>query len=158
MPFRVVTFGFLSLLVGEMTIAAVILTANSLSICNNDCYGRHFMKHIIYSSEDLGFALRAVRKSAKVRLDDLSQTARVSKQTTANLEKGKPTVQFGKVLQLLKEVGLTLSVDLPESALPALRRVQREALERSVGSLGSGPDEQSSVNLASIVNTKTDHA
>jgi len=157
-PFRVVTFGFLSLLVGEMTIAAVILTANSLSICNNDCYGRHFMKHIIYSSEDLGFALRAVRKSAKVRLDDLSQTARVSKQTTANLEKGKPTVQFGKVLQLLKEVGLTLSVDLPESALPALRRVQREALERSVGSLGLETDEQSSVNLASIVNTKTDHA
>ena len=63
------------------------------------------MKHIIHSSEDLGFALRAVRKSAKVRLDDLSQTARVSKQTTANLEKGKPTVQLGKVLQLLKEVG-----------------------------------------------------
>jgi transcriptional regulator with XRE-family HTH domain len=104
------------------------------------------MKHIIHSSEDLGLALRAVRKSAKLRLDDLSQTACVSKQTTANLEKGKPTVQFGKVLQLLKEVGLTLSVDLPESALPALRRVQREALERS------------SVSLANSVNTKTDHA
>ena len=116
------------------------------------------MKHIIHSSEDLGLALRAVRKSAKVRLDDLSQTARVSKQTTANLEKGKPTVQFGKVLQLLKEVGLTLSVDLPESALPALRRIQRQALERSMGSLGSDPDERSSVNLAKSVNTKTDHA
>jgi DNA-binding XRE family transcriptional regulator len=98
------------------------------------------MKHIIHSSEDLGFALRAVRKSAKVRLDDLSQTARVSKQTAVNLEKGKSTVQFGKVLQLLKEVGLTLSVDLPESALPALRRVQREALELSMGSHGSEPD------------------
>ncbi|MCF8167563.1 MAG: transcriptional regulator [Rhodoferax sp.] len=104
------------------------------------------MKHIIHSAEDLGFALRAVRKRDKVRLDDLSQTARVSKQTAVNLEKGKPTVQFGKVLQLLKEVGLTLSVDLPESALPDLRRVQREALERS------------SVSLAEIVNTKSDHA
>jgi len=30
----------------------------------------------------------------------------------------------------LKELGLTLSVDLPESALPALRRVQREAQDR----------------------------
>lgn len=108
------------------------------------------MKHIIHSSEDLGLALRAVRKSAKVRLDDLSQTARVSKQTTVNLEKGKPTVQFGKVLQLLKEVGLTLSVDLPESALPALRRMQRQALEHSIGSLGSDPDTRSSV--------MTDHA
>lgn len=89
------------------------------------------MKHIIHSAEDLGFALRAVRKSAKVRLDDLSQTVGVSKQTTTNLEQGKPTVQLGTVLQLLKEMGLTLSVDLPESALPALRRVQSEARERS---------------------------
>ena len=89
------------------------------------------MKQIIHSAEDLGFALRAVRKSAKVRLDDLSQTVGVSKQTTTNLEQGKPTVQLGTVLQLLKEMGLTLSVDLPESALPALRRVQSEARERS---------------------------
>jgi len=112
------------------------------------------MKHIIHSSEDLGFALRAVRKSAKVRLDDLSQTARVSKQTTANVEKGKPTVQFGTVLQLLKEVGLTLSVDLPESALPALRHLQRQARERAMGSPGSAPDERSSVSSANIVDTQ----
>ena len=145
-PCGLVTFGLLRLHLNEVTIRIVTYTVKSLAICHNDCYGRHFMKHIIHSSEDLGFALRAVRKSAKLRLDDLSQTARVSKQTTANLEKGKPTVQFGKVLQLLKEVGLTLSVDLPESALPDLRRVQREALERS------------SVGLANSVNTKTDHA
>ena len=112
------------------------------------------MKHIIHSSEDLGFALRAVRKSAKVRLDDLSQTAGVSKQTTANFEKGKPTVQFGKILQLLKEVGLTLSVDLPESAIPALRRLQGQERRRSIGSPGSAPDEQSSMSAANIVNTK----
>ena len=89
-----------------------------------------FMKHIIHSAEDLGFALRAVRKSAKVRLDDLSQTVQVSKQTTTNVEQGKPTVQLGKVLSLLNELGLTLSVDLPESALPALRRLQHEAQDR----------------------------
>lgn len=89
------------------------------------------MRHIIQSAQDLGFALRAVRKSAKVRLDDLSQTVGVSKQTTTNLEQGKPTVQLGTVLALLKEMGITVSVDLPESALPALRRIQAEAQERS---------------------------
>jgi len=99
------------------------------------------MKHIIRSPEDLGFALRAVRKSAKVRLDDLSQTAGVSKQTTANVEKGKPTVQFGTVLALLQEVGLTLSVDLPEAAWPALRRIQVEARSRAAGSSGLTPAE-----------------
>lgn len=95
------------------------------------------MKHLIHSAEDLGFALRAVRKSAKVRLDDLSQTVQVSKQTTTNVEQGKPTVQLGKVLRLLKELGLTLSVDLPESALPALHRIQQEAQSRlrATGSL-----------------------
>ncbi len=133
MPGGLVTFALLSLNFNEMTTIIGIANTTAWFIFYNDYYVRHFMKHIIHSSEDLGFALRAVRKSAKVRLDDLSQTAGVSKQTTANFEKGKPTVQFGTVLQLLKEVGLTLSVDLPESALPALRRLQREASERSVG-------------------------
>lgn len=98
------------------------------------------MKHLIHSAEDLGFALRAVRKSSKVRLDDLSQTVGVSKQTTTNFEQGKPTVQVGTVLQLLKEVGLTLSVDLPESAIPALQRIERQARERLMGSPCSAPD------------------
>lgn len=98
-----------------------------------------YMKHLIHSAQDLGFALRAVRKSAKVRLDDLSQTVHVSKQTTTNVEQGKPTVQLGKVLRLLKEMGLTLSVELPESALPALRRVQQEAQDRSKGADAIAP-------------------
>lgn len=98
-----------------------------------------YMKHLIHSAQDLGFALRAVRKSAKVRLDDLSQTVQVSKQTTTNVEQGKPTVQLGKVLRLLKEMGLTLSVDLPESALPALRRVQQEAQDGSKGADAIAP-------------------
>ena len=103
------------------------------------------MKHLIHSAEDLGFALRAVRKSAKVRLDDLSQTVQVSKQTTTNVEQGKPTVQLGKVLRLLKELGLTLSVDLPASALPALRRIQQEAQDRlkATGSLGQSAPTRS---------------
>lgn len=103
------------------------------------------MKHIIHSAEDLGLALRAARKSAKVRLDDLSQTVHVSKQTTTNVEQGKPTVQLGNVLRLLKELGLTLSVDLPESALPALRRVQQEAQNRTsaASALGQPAPKQS---------------
>jgi transcriptional regulator with XRE-family HTH domain len=103
------------------------------------------VKHIIHSAEDLGLALRAARKSAKVRLDDLSQTVHVSKQTTTNVEQGKPTVQLGKVLRLLKELGLTLSVDLPESALPALRRVQQEAQDRTsaASALGQSAPKQS---------------
>lgn len=92
------------------------------------------MKYTIRSPEDLGLALRAVRRSAKVRLDDLSRTVDVSKQTTVNVEKGK-SVQLGTVLRLLNEVGLTLTVDLPESALPALKKAEQQAKERARSAL-----------------------
>lgn len=139
MPNLVVTLCDPDVHVAKLTNTTVIYHVVTCIIGYSDYYDRQFMKFIIHSSEDLGFALRAVRKSAKVRLDDLSLTAGVSKQTTVNFEKGKPTVQIGTVLQLLKEVGLTLSVDLPESALPALLRVQRQAHERSMGSVTGEP-------------------
>ncbi|MFT7772151.1 hypothetical protein [Roseateles sp.] len=88
------------------------------------------MKYTIQSPADLGLLLRAARKSAKVRLDDLSRTVEVSKQTTVNAEKGK-SVQLSTILRLLNEVGLTLTVDLPDSALPALNKALLEAKERT---------------------------
>ena len=89
------------------------------------------MKYTIRSPEDLGILIRAARRTAKVRLDDLSRTVNVSKQTTVNVEKGKSTVQLGTVIRLLNEMGLTLTAELPESALPALKKAQQEAKERA---------------------------
>jgi y4mF family transcriptional regulator len=78
---------------------------------------RHFsMKHSILSPIDLARVIRAVRKSVKVRQDDLAGAVGVSRQFAVDVEKGKPTVQLGKVLQLLDELGVVLSVDLPEEA------------------------------------------
>jgi len=71
------------------------------------------MKHEIKSSSDLGHAIRAVRKTSGVRLDDLSGIIGVSKQTTANLEYGKDTVSLGTALRHLQELGITLYVDIP---------------------------------------------
>lgn len=92
------------------------------------------MKYVIHTAEDLGRALRAARKSAKVRLDDLSQTVGLSKQTTTNVEQGKPTVQIGSVLRLLEEVGLSVSLEVPESAMPALERLKQAARKTSESS------------------------
>jgi transcriptional regulator with XRE-family HTH domain len=82
------------------------------------------MKIPIQSVEDLGLVIRAVRKSAHVRQDDLASTVQVSKQFTADVERGKPTVQMGRVLLLLEELGIPLSVEMPETALDALQRLQ----------------------------------
>jgi transcriptional regulator with XRE-family HTH domain len=86
------------------------------------------MRIPIQSVTDLGLAVRAVRRHSHVRIDDLAGTAGVSKQFTQDVEHGKPTVQFGRVLKLLAELGLPLELDIPDEAAHAL-----ETLRSGVG-------------------------
>lgn len=74
------------------------------------------MRITVESVADLGLPLRAARKGARVRLDDLADIAGVSKQFVSDVEYGKQTVQLGRVLKLLAEMGLQLTVDLPPAA------------------------------------------
>lgn len=99
------------------------------------------MKHNIHSTEELGLIIRAVRKSTKVRQDDLAAIVGVSRQFTVDVEKGKPTVQLARVLRLLKELGIELSVDLPLDASTeleklTLRRTQ-SLISKSIRSAGT---------------------
>ncbi len=82
------------------------------------------MQLSIQSVADLGLALRAVRRSSKLRLDDMAATAGVSKQFASDVELGKETVRMGLVFKLLAEMGLKLSVDIPEQSVPELSRLQ----------------------------------
>ena len=82
------------------------------------------MNHSIQSPEDLGLVIRAVRKSRRLRQDDLAGAVQVSRQFTVDVEKGKPTVQFGRVLRLLHELGIHLSVDIPNEASLMLGSLQ----------------------------------
>lgn len=81
------------------------------------------MKKTIASPEDLGLLIRAVRKSTNVRQDDLSAVAGVSRQFAIDVERGKPTAQLGRVLLLLKELGITLTADIPDEAVQALEQL-----------------------------------
>ena len=85
------------------------------------------MRIPIRSLADLGLAIRAVRRSSHVRIDDLAATAGVSKQFTSDVEHGKPTVQFGLVLKLLAELGVPLEVDIPGEAARALATLRSAA-------------------------------
>lgn len=84
------------------------------------------MKRSIRSPEELGSIIRAVRKHAKVRQDDLAGTANVSKQFAVDAERGKATMQFGKLLQLLDELGITLTVDLADDLEPTLKKIEAQ--------------------------------
>jgi predicted transcriptional regulator len=72
------------------------------------------MQISIQSVPDLGLVVRSVRRTSKIRLDDLAATAGVSKQFASDVEHGKPTVQLGLVLRLLSELGVPLMLDIPE--------------------------------------------
>jgi transcriptional regulator with XRE-family HTH domain len=95
------------------------------------------MKHPIHSVEDLGLAIRAVRKSSNVRQDDLAGAVRVSRQFTVDVEKGKPTVQLGRVLLLLQELGIVLNVEIPDEASRTLSQLKSQRSAKRIASQGA---------------------
>ena len=82
------------------------------------------MQITIHSVSDLGLALRAVRHSSKVRLDDLAGMAGVSKQFASEVEHGKPTVRIDKVLAVFVVLGLELRVAEGKSLLRVARALR----------------------------------
>ena len=74
------------------------------------------MKIPIQSPNDLGIAVRATRKAQQVRLDDVAGSVGVGHVFVREVEHGKASVTLGKVMQLLRELGLKLTVEIPESA------------------------------------------
>ena len=88
------------------------------------------MKLKIDSPEGLALALRAVRRHSHVRLDDLAKTVGVSKQTATNVEQGK--AKLSTMFAFLRELGVVVSVEVPEGALPVLRRLSAAAEARAV--------------------------
>ena len=74
----------------------------------------------IRSVADLGMAIRAVRKDQGLRQDDTAGGAGVGHVFLRDVERGKETVQLGLVLKVLDELGIELSIDIPDEALGRL--------------------------------------
>jgi transcriptional regulator with XRE-family HTH domain len=83
----------------------------------------------IVDVRDLGLVTRATRKLQKLRLDDAAGSAGVGHVFVRDLERGKPTVQLGRVLRVLAELGIALKADMPESAHPLLQELARVGLK-----------------------------
>jgi y4mF family transcriptional regulator len=65
------------------------------------------------SPKQLGAAIRARRKQLKVTQKDLAMTCGTGLRFVIDLEKGKPTCQVGKILQVLQALGLKLQITSP---------------------------------------------
>lgn len=73
------------------------------------------MKVVIDSPEKLGTLIRASRKAMDMRQDDAAGSIGVSENFLGKVERGGETVQWGKLFQVIKELGLSLSVEVPEA-------------------------------------------
>lgn len=82
------------------------------------------MKQEVLNPKELGLIVRAVRKTSGIRQSELAALMRVSKQFATDLERGKPTLQLGLVMRLLNELGLPITIDVPEEALSELQMLR----------------------------------
>lgn len=82
----------------------------------------------IRNAEDLGLAVRAVRRAGAIRLDDLAGYVGVSKQFATDLEHGKATIRLGLAMKVLEELGIALSVDLPDKTAARYEALRSKGL------------------------------
>lgn len=76
------------------------------------------MRIWVKSVESVGVAIRAMRKASGIRQDDVPGVSHVF---LRDLEKGKDTVQFGRVLKVLDELGVRMVLEVPESQADAVQ-------------------------------------
>jgi transcriptional regulator with XRE-family HTH domain len=87
------------------------------------------MKIPIDSLGSLGILVRATRRTYGLRLDDVAASANLGAVFVGDLEHGKESVQMGRVLQLLAELGITLVADVPQAVLPEFERLQKTGIK-----------------------------
>jgi len=82
----------------------------------------------IQQVSDVGRAVLAVRKASGVRQDDAAGSAGVSHVFLRELERGKETVQFGRVLQVLQELGIQMVLEIPSEARARFEALKAETV------------------------------
>ena len=74
------------------------------------------MRHTITDTASIARLIHQERKRQGLRQDDLAAMAGASDAFLRDVERGKPTVQLGKVLSVLGELGIRVVLELPGSA------------------------------------------
>jgi y4mF family transcriptional regulator len=69
------------------------------------------MAHNIHNAKDLGALIRKERKAQGLRQPDLAAAAGTSIRFIVEVEAGKATAQIGKVLDVLRQLGLSITID-----------------------------------------------
>lgn len=70
----------------------------------------------VRNAADFGQAIRRARKSQRLTLEQLSGLSGLGVRFLSELERGKPTAQLGKAMEVAMLLGLRLAVDRVEDA------------------------------------------
>lgn len=72
------------------------------------------MQFRIDTPEKIGMVIRASRKAMELRQDDAAGSIGVSENFLGKVERGGETVLWGKLFQVMRELGLNVFVDVPD--------------------------------------------
>jgi y4mF family transcriptional regulator len=73
------------------------------------------------TTKQIGDLIKTARKSMGVTQRALAMTSGTGLRFIIELEKGKPTCQFGKVLTVINTLGISVELTLPPTDKPAKR-------------------------------------
>jgi len=107
------------------------------------------MKIDIQSPEQVGAVIRASRKAMQIRQDDAAGIIGVSENFLGKVERGGETVQWGKLFQVMQELGLTVTIEVPEAFANDISKVledtqnkQRAKQRQAADSDASAPKDK----------------
>lgn len=63
--------------------------------------------------EDVAEIVRSTRKAQKISQTVLSQASNVGLRFVGDIERGKPTIQFDKLMAVLTSLGIAVKMELP---------------------------------------------
>jgi transcriptional regulator with XRE-family HTH domain len=90
------------------------------------------MKIDIESPEQVGALIRASRKAMQIRQDDAAGIIGVSENFLGKVERGGESVQWGKLFQVMQELGMTVTIEVPEAFADDTRKVLIETVNKKL--------------------------
>ncbi|MEA1605852.1 helix-turn-helix domain-containing protein [Pseudomonas spirodelae] len=90
------------------------------------------MKIDIESPEQVGALIRASRKAMQIRQDDAAGIIGVSENFLGKVERGGETVQWGKLFQVMQELGLNVTIEVPEPFADDIRKLLAETANKKL--------------------------
>jgi len=69
--------------------------------------------HSLDTAKDLGALIKRTRRGLKITQEDLSLQTGISRPTIRSIEQGKETAHIGLVLQLCRDLGVSLTATSP---------------------------------------------